>query len=278
LRCRTAGNTTQQDFQLVRQQLLDMPQIVYRRELSSAEVGPEGYYSAGAEQIPGVVAKGGTSLAGPRKKPMALTASRKETIWGVGGLREAILLWHPMSTGGSVPPNGQDYDAMFFKHYGVNPFISTDDDHLSTFAIDADNASYSMTRSYLTRGSLPPDEAVRVEEFVNNFKYEYRHPQNGHFICLEGAPLSSAASINCSKSACWQEDDECRRQDAICIRDRRVRIDGGKPSGRGQESAHLLVDNLTDRDRVGIVAYRTEAFEVLAPTSFATETNHQRDR
>ena len=60
---------------------------------------------------------------------------------------------------------------MFFKNYGVNPFVDTDDDHLSTFAIDVDDASFVMTRSYLNRGALPPEEAIRTEEFVNHFRY-----------------------------------------------------------------------------------------------------------
>jgi Ca-activated chloride channel homolog len=177
----------------------------------------------------------------------------------------------PMSTGGSVPPNGQQYDAMFFKHYGVNPFVSTDDDHLSTFAIDADNASYSMTRSYLTRGSLPPEEAVRVEEFVNNFKYEYRHPQERAFrVCLEGAPSKFGDKYQLLKiGIVGKKIEECRRQDAnlVFVIDVSGSMDMENRLGAVKKALHMLVDNLTDRDRVGIVAYRTDAFEVLSPTS-----------
>jgi len=177
----------------------------------------------------------------------------------------------PMSNGGSVPPNGQQYDAMFFKHYGVNPFVSTDDDHLSTFAIDADNASYSMTRSYLTRGSLPPEGAVRVEEFINNFKYEYRHPQERAFrVCLEGAPSKFGSKYQLLKiGIVGKKIEECRRQDAnlVFVIDVSGSMDMENRLGAVKKALHMLVDNLTDRDRVGIVAYRTNAFEVLAPTS-----------
>ena len=177
----------------------------------------------------------------------------------------------PMSNGGSVPPNGQQYDAMFFKHYGVNPFVSTDDDHLSTFAIDADNASYSMTRSYLTRGSLPPEEAVRVEEFVNNFKYEYRHPQERAFrVCLEGAPSKFGDKYQLLKiGIVGKKIEECRRQDAnlVFVIDVSGSMNMENRLGAVKKALHMLVDNLTDRDRVGIVAYRTDAFEVLSPTS-----------
>jgi hypothetical protein len=53
------------------------------------------------------------------------------------------------------PPNGEPYDAMFFKNYGVNPFIDTEDDHLSTFAADVDSGSYTLCRQYLRDGNLP---------------------------------------------------------------------------------------------------------------------------
>lgn len=51
---------------------------------------------------------------------------------------------------------------------------------LSTFSIDVDNASYTNTRRMLQAGTLPPKEAVRLEEFINYFSYKYPQPDNGH--------------------------------------------------------------------------------------------------
>ena len=84
---------------------------------------------------------------------------------------------------GLNPPNGAAYDDVFFKEYGTNPFIDTEDDHLSTFGMDVDTASYSVTRRYLRDGYLPPTEAVRVEEFVNAFDYNYAATLPGCFCC-----------------------------------------------------------------------------------------------
>ncbi|MDD9974984.1 MAG: von Willebrand factor type A domain-containing protein, partial [Candidatus Poribacteria bacterium] len=87
------------------------------------------------------------------------------------------------------PPNGAVYDDVFFKEYGTNPFIDTEDDHFSTFGMDVDTASYSVTRRYLRDGHLPPPEAVRVEEFVNAFDYNYAPPSKDAFaVHIEGAP------------------------------------------------------------------------------------------
>ena len=90
---------------------------------------------------------------------------------------------------GLNPPNGAAYNDVFFKEYGTNPFIDTEDDHLSTFGMDVDTASYAVTRRYLRDGHLPPTEAVRVEEFVNAFDYNYAPPaQDAFAVHIEGAP------------------------------------------------------------------------------------------
>jgi Ca-activated chloride channel family protein len=57
------------------------------------------------------------------------------------------------STGGETPPNDEPYDAVFYKDYGVNPFIDTEDDHLSTFAIDVDTGSCPPRRPSASRST-----------------------------------------------------------------------------------------------------------------------------
>ncbi len=178
--------------------------------------------------------------------------------------------YYPPAHGGNAIVNGEAYDAMFFKNYGVNPFVDTEDDHLSTFAIDVDDASFVMTRSYLNRGSLPPDEAVRVEEFVNHFDYNYPAPWEETFrVFLEGA--ESRFGKNC---------DLLR----IGIKGREVRPENRKPAnlvfvvdisgsmgrenrlGLVRKSLRLLLDELTYRDRVGIVVYGSTGRVILQPT------------
>ena len=93
--------------------------------------------------------------------------------------------------GGTANVNGAAFDAMFFKNYGVNPFVDTDEDDLSTLAVDVDTGSYTMARSYLGRGHLPPAKSVRVEEFINYFDYGYAPPESaaeGFAIHLAAAP------------------------------------------------------------------------------------------
>ena len=79
---------------------------------------------------------------------------------------------------------------MFFQDYGVNPSIETEDDHLSTFALDVDTGSYTVMRNYLSEGNLPPPESVRVEEYINYFDQGYPNPPfyQAFGISIDGAP------------------------------------------------------------------------------------------
>src|SRR6185436_4251361 len=91
-------------------------------------------------------------------------------------------------TQGLPAPEPTSPADMTFEDYGVNPFVDTSEDHLSTFALDVDTASYALTRRHIPDGQLPPPEAVRVEEFVNAFEQGYTPPPDVAFaIYADGA-------------------------------------------------------------------------------------------
>jgi hypothetical protein len=95
----------------------------------------------------------------------------------------------PPSTGGTAEPNDQPYGDVFFHSYGVNPFVDSEDDRLSTFALDVDTGAYNVVRRFLGEGHLPPPEAVRVEQLVNAFDYGDPAPRQGDFaLRAEGGP------------------------------------------------------------------------------------------
>ncbi len=170
------------------------------------------------------------------------------------------------------PPNAAAYPDMYFKSSGVNPFLDTEDEHLSTFAMDVDTASYSVTRSYLTEGHLPPSEAVRVEEFVNAFKYDYTAPDEGAFaVHLEGAPSKFADSkrthllrIGLQGRVISDED----RKDATLtfVVDVSGSMEMENRLGLVKKALRLLVDQLRPTDKVGIVVYGSRGRLVLPHT------------
>lgn len=179
----------------------------------------------------------------------------------------------PPSTGGTHEPNDAPYGDMFFKEYGTNPFVDTDDDKLSTFGLDVDTGSYTVTRRYLTDGNLPPREAIRVEEFVNAFSYGDRPPSRGEFaIRAEASPtpfmkgdLYRIVRFNVRGRAVDAKD----RQPAVLTFV--VDVSGSMQQQNRLElvkrALGLLLDQLKPSDRVGLVVYGTEARKILDPTS-----------
>ncbi len=163
--------------------------------------------------------------------------------------------------GGTHNVNDAAFDAMFFKNYGVNPFIDADDDHLSTFAVDVDTGSYTLARSYLNRGHLPEKDAVRVEEFVNYFNYNYAPPADkAEAFAVHLAAASSKFRKNRTLLRVGlkgREIDAADRKDAVLT----FVIDISGSMAREdrlellKKSLRLLVDQLREGDRVGIAVY-----------------------
>ena len=178
------------------------------------------------------------------------------------------------SIGGSATVNDAAYDLTFFKHYGVNPFIDTEDDHFSTFAVDVDTASYTVTRKFVTDGNLPDPDSVRVEEFVNYFDYGYQRPteEEGAFaIHMEGSPSPFGGENHWLMRVGLQGKDIAAesRKDATLI----FTIDVSGSMEREdrlelvKKSLRLLVDELRPTDEVGIVIYGSSGQVLLEPTS-----------
>ncbi len=177
---------------------------------------------------------------------------------------------HHMAHGGTAPPNGEDVDAMFFKNYGVNPFVDTEDDHLSTFASDVDTGSYSVIRKYLHDGHLPPNEAVRVEEFVNYFDYRYPAPQEDTFaVYAEACPWQFGEErkntylMRLGLKA--QQITEENRKPAILT----FVIDVSGSMNREnrlelvKKSLNMLVDKLRPNDQIGIAVYGSRGKKII---------------
>ena len=183
-----------------------------------------------------------------------------------GGDSSGFVPVHWMAHGGTVPPNAEAFDAMFFENYGVNPFVDTEDDHLSTFGIDVDTGSYTMARSYIQQGHLPPKDAVRVEEFINYFDYRYPFPEESNFgINMEGA--ASKFGQNCRMLMIGIKGRDIlaeARKDAVLtfVIDVSGSMAREDRLGLVKKSLRLLIDQLTERDKIGIAIYGSRG-EVL---------------
>ena len=168
------------------------------------------------------------------------------------------------------PPNGQKFHDMYHYGYGTNPFIDTEDDKFSTFGADVSTASYTLVRSYINRGALPPKDAVRVEEFVNYMKQQYKAPSNETFAVYTAAmpsPISKNTQLVRIGLRGKEVDPADRKPANLTFV---VDISGSmgieNRLGLVKKTLLLLAQQMREGDRIGIVVYGTNAYKVLDHT------------
>ena len=157
-----------------------------------------------------------------------------------------------------------------YAHIISNSFKNVTDNPLSTLSIDVDTASYAHMRRYLQHNQLPPADAIRIEEMINYFSYDYPQPNGDD-------PLTITAEIS---DAPWHNENKLVH---IGIQGKKIDISkvpasnlvflidtSGSMSddlGLVKKSIEMLVDNLREEDSVSIVAYAGSAGLVLKPTN-----------
>jgi Ca-activated chloride channel family protein len=158
-----------------------------------------------------------------------------------------------------------------YDHIEDNTFRSVAHNPLSTFSIDVDTASYSNVRRFLNAGGLPPADAVRTEELINYFRFDYPQPK-------PGAPVSITTEV---VPCPWNPETrlalvglQARALDADRVPDRNLVFlldvsgsmmpDDKLPLVR--TAMRMLVDTLTARDRISIVVYAGASGLVLPST------------
>ncbi|MCB9304400.1 MAG: von Willebrand factor type A domain-containing protein [Lewinellaceae bacterium] len=167
--------------------------------------------------------------------------------------------------------NTEDYDAI-----NENRFYEVTKEPLSTFSIDVDAASYSNMRRFLKNGQQPPKDAIRIEEMVNYFTYDYPEPSGEH-------PFEVITEI----SDCpWQPNnkllhiglqgkhipmDDLPASNLVFLIDVSGSMDQANKLPLLQSSFKLLTDQLREQDKVSIVVYAGAAGMVLEPTSGANK-------
>jgi Ca-activated chloride channel homolog len=157
-----------------------------------------------------------------------------------------------------------------FAENKPNAFIETREDRFSTFAVDVDTASYTVARRYLNENALPPRAAVRVEEFVNYFKYHYTPPETGAFsVHLEGAPSPFDAShhfVRVGVQGKVVSRSQRKPAHLVFLVDTSGSMNQRDKLPLAKEAMKLAVKNLNENDTVALVTYAGGTRDVLAPT------------
>ncbi len=174
----------------------------------------------------------------------------------------------------TADPSGEGYNEIV-----ENPFVATADEPISTFSIDADGASYSNVRRFLKSGQLPPKDAVRTEELINFFDYNYPEPSDGHPISLNGEISSCPWSVGHKllrigiKGMHLPELPPCN---FVFLIDCSGSMNSDDKLGLLKQAFTLFADHLRPEDRVAIVTYAGGA-GVKLPSTPGSEKQQIKD-
>jgi Ca-activated chloride channel family protein len=201
------------------------------------------------------------TVAGESPSAGPVAASAMVTAAYVGG-----------TAGGSAATPPPRFNTESYDRITDNQWTEARRKPLSTFSIDVDTASYSNVRRFLNQGQAPPKDAVRIEELLNYFPFNYPEPRDDKPFAVTTAigtcpwnPAHRLALIGL----------QARRIDASRIPPRNlvflIDVSGSMMSQNKlplvKQSLAMLARNLTDKDRVSIVVYAGSTGLVLPPTS-----------
>jgi Ca-activated chloride channel family protein len=168
-------------------------------------------------------------------------------------------------------------DTARYKHFEEHGFVETRNEAVTTFAIDVDRASYANVRRMLNNGEEVPPDAVRIEEMINYFSYDYPQPDGKH-------PFRVVSEV---ASCPWNPRNRLVRigvqgrnldqwkmapNNLVFLIDVSGSMKGDDRLGLVKNGLRVLVDQLRAEDRVAIVVYAGAAGLVLPPTSGAEKT------
>lgn len=167
-----------------------------------------------------------------------------------------------------------NFDIENREHYSKpveNQFVSPVIESHSTFSLDVDKASYSNVRRFLNSGRLPPADAVRVEEMVNYFHYNYQQPIGPHPLAITSnytdCPWNHQHKLlHLSVKAKEVATDNLPASNLVFLIDVSGSMRDYNKLPLVKESFKLLLDKLRPQDRVAIVTYAGHSGVALPST------------
>jgi Ca-activated chloride channel family protein len=167
----------------------------------------------------------------------------------------------------------QSQNTERYQHLDDNPVRLVAEEPVSTFSIDVDTGAYANVRRFLNAGQLPPQDAVRVEEMINYFDYQYAPPQSRETpfsVSTEVAPAPwNAQALLLKVGVKGFEIAASERPPANLVF--LIDVSGSMQTPDKlpllKNAFRLLTDQLTARDRVSMVVYAGSSGVVLEPTA-----------
>lgn len=169
------------------------------------------------------------------------------------------------------PEAGPAWNRESYNAVRENTFINVGNAPLSTFSIDVDTASYTNVRRFINNGTLPPVGAVRIEEMINYFSYDYPKPKAGDPLALSAelgpSPYHKDYQlVRIGLAARELDKKQLPPANLVFLIDVSGSMQAANKLPLLQQAFRLLVQQLDARDRVAIVVYAGEERVVLRPT------------
>lgn len=199
----------------------------------------------------------------PPPPPPVLMQDRSATAFAQPSLGYAPL------PGG---PRPDQVDRERYEHVELNTVHATAEEPVSTFSIDVDTASYAVVRDYLNDCTLPPQDAVRIEEMINYFDYAYALPDSmdepfATRVQVTPNPWNPQTQLmHVSVQGYELTPTERPRANLVFLIDVSGSMNSPDKLPLAVQAMHLLVDELDPDDTVAIVVYAGAAGAVLEPT------------
>ena len=208
-----------------------------------------------------------TSLYGSRATNGVVLVATKNGIYKNLTEKELNAKLKKITVPQPVEPNEEDYNTFV-----ENAFESPKTAPLSTFSIDVDNASYTNVRRFINNGQAVPKDAVRVEEMVNFFKYNYPQPkdQNPFSINTEVSDSPWNAKNKVLKIGLQGKNiptENLPASNLVFLIDVSGSMSDMNKLPLLKQSLKILVNELRPKDKVAMVVYAGAAGLVLPPTS-----------
>ncbi len=165
-----------------------------------------------------------------------------------------------------------DIDTEKYPEAKPNPVKSVATEPVSTFSIDVDTASYANVRRYLNQGDMPPKDAVRVEELINYFDYDYPLPADrktpfSSTVALAPSPWANGKTLlHIGLQGYDIRPAQRPPLNLVLLLDTSGSMDDDNKLPLVKKSVRLLIDQLRATDRVSMVVYAGSAGVVLEPT------------
>jgi Ca-activated chloride channel family protein len=224
------------------------------------------------------VAPAATVAAGQERLERRALAAQQESAAGAPAADAAVgFAPAPAMQAPAMAPDQphigyRDQGRDRFEAIDTNPLKVTAEAPVSTFSVDVDTASYSFVRASLNNGVLPQEDAVRVEELVNYFPYDYPGPQSREEpfranVAVTQTPWNPATKLLTIGIKGFEIlPAERPPANLVFLLDTSGSMDEPNKLPLLVNSLKLLVDSLGPQDRVAIVAYAGGAGTVLEPT------------